>query len=410
MLHHRALHVAAVGAAVALAGAYWDDAWHTTSGRDSALIAPHLMIYGGIAVVAAVIALRRQGDLGAWAVAATLASGPIDATWHEAFGRDAVLWSPPHLLGIAGTVALGAVVLAELRSALAAGLVLAAATFPVAEYETDVPQFADVWFLPVLAAGMLLAFELAARAGVSAVRAAAVHLAFMVPLALALPSVALPLLLVPAFVLDRTGSRAAAVLALYAIYVPARELPAEVLLALPAVALAAAGLDLRRSTALAVALLAAAAPAALAHDPGQGEDAGTAHLVVEASGHVRAEFRGLTCAAYTHGRVVARRGGRTLTAPARLRGCELRGRLALPHDGRWFVYAELARARKGPGPSLARVETWLPVEPGERAEDRARYVYVPPPERAVTGVQIAGGALLYGAVAALLAAALRRRA
>lgn len=34
-------------------------------------------------------------------VAVTLASGPIDNAWHIAFGRDSVIWSAPHILGIA---------------------------------------------------------------------------------------------------------------------------------------------------------------------------------------------------------------------------------------------------------------------------------------------------------------------
>jgi hypothetical protein len=36
----------------------------------------------------------------------TLAALPIDAAWHAAFGRDAVLWSPPHMLAIFGSLAL----------------------------------------------------------------------------------------------------------------------------------------------------------------------------------------------------------------------------------------------------------------------------------------------------------------
>jgi hypothetical protein len=36
----------------------------------------------------------------------TLAALPIDAAWHAAFGRDAVLWSPPHMLAVFGSLAL----------------------------------------------------------------------------------------------------------------------------------------------------------------------------------------------------------------------------------------------------------------------------------------------------------------
>jgi hypothetical protein len=92
---------------------YWDDAWHTDLGRDQATIPPHLLLYGSVAVIGAVVAawglsgLRRSHSLAAvlrqlpllLAAAGgtlTLAALPIDAAWHAAFGRDAVLWSPLH--------------------------------------------------------------------------------------------------------------------------------------------------------------------------------------------------------------------------------------------------------------------------------------------------------------------------
>jgi hypothetical protein len=119
-----------LGALSALAGGYWDDAWHTERGRDEFLIAPHVAIYAGIALAGGALATwvllraRRHGlravlehkplALAVVAVGATLASGPIDNAWHEAFGRDAVIWSPPHILGIAGTFALAAAIMVEL--------------------------------------------------------------------------------------------------------------------------------------------------------------------------------------------------------------------------------------------------------------------------------------------------------
>ena len=69
-----------VAGAAALFATYWDDAWHTDLGGDSATIPPRLLLYGSVAV--------------------------IGAAWHAAFGRDAVLWSPPHLLGVFGTLTL----------------------------------------------------------------------------------------------------------------------------------------------------------------------------------------------------------------------------------------------------------------------------------------------------------------
>ena len=105
-----------VAGSAGLFATYWDDAWHTDLGRDQATIPPHLLLY---AVVAAcgLSALRRSRSLAAvlrqpplLLVAAggtvTLAALPIDAAWHAAFGRDAVLWSPPHMLAIFGSPAL----------------------------------------------------------------------------------------------------------------------------------------------------------------------------------------------------------------------------------------------------------------------------------------------------------------
>jgi hypothetical protein len=115
-------------------GVYLDTAWHRTIGRDSFFILPHLFIYGGgVGVGGAAVAgvllplIGRGGDLGGlwlhwrgrsapfgWALAGlgilvVLAAGPVDAWWHETFGKDVLIWSPPHLqlhLG-AGVAAVG---------------------------------------------------------------------------------------------------------------------------------------------------------------------------------------------------------------------------------------------------------------------------------------------------------------
>ncbi|WP_196189470.1 hypothetical protein [Conexibacter sp. W3-3-2] len=167
-------------AATALAGGYWDDAWHTERGRDTFFIAPHIAIYLGIAVaglaLAAALASRtrdRRTDvllrIGLLTLIGALLSGPLDNAWHEAFGRDSVLWSPPHMLGIVGSLGLAYIMLLHLSTtpqhhrvlgAATAGLVVAAAAFSVAEYETDVPQFAPVWYPIVLAFAATVALRL----------------------------------------------------------------------------------------------------------------------------------------------------------------------------------------------------------------------------------------------------------
>jgi hypothetical protein len=117
------LALVVVAGSAGLFATFWDDAWHTDLGRDQATIPPHLLLYGSMAVIGAVVAawglvaLRRSRSpaavlrqppllLAAAGGTLTLVALPIDAAWHAAFGRDAVLWSPPHMLAIFGSLAL----------------------------------------------------------------------------------------------------------------------------------------------------------------------------------------------------------------------------------------------------------------------------------------------------------------
>ena len=109
-------------------GVQWDIRWHLLIGRDSFWIAPHLMTYAGVTIAAAlafgVLGLetlrarrgepRRDGvralglvgtpgfHLAWWGMALTIVAAPVDDLWHRLFGVDVTLWSPPHLLGLAG--------------------------------------------------------------------------------------------------------------------------------------------------------------------------------------------------------------------------------------------------------------------------------------------------------------------
>jgi hypothetical protein len=109
-------------------GLGWDIRWHLTIGRDSFWIAPHVMTYFSVAVTTilalGVLALetwtarsagtlpgtvRLAGLVGSrgfhlawWGIALTIVAAPIDDLWHRLFGIDVTLWSPPHLLGLAG--------------------------------------------------------------------------------------------------------------------------------------------------------------------------------------------------------------------------------------------------------------------------------------------------------------------
>jgi hypothetical protein len=109
-------------------GVQWDIRWHLVIGRDSFWIAPHLMTYTGVTLVAVLAfgvlawetwqarrglqgpdAIQVMGLTGTrgfhlawWGMAITILAAPIDDLWHRLFGIDVTLWSPPHLLGIVG--------------------------------------------------------------------------------------------------------------------------------------------------------------------------------------------------------------------------------------------------------------------------------------------------------------------
>ena len=111
-------------------GGAWDIQWHVAIGRDSLWIPPHLMVFlafiSGLAIVVVMIAYEtglsiagqemahtsRLGRLRApgayfgilFGYAAALLAGVIDELWHRAFGIDATLWSPPHLLIMLATM------------------------------------------------------------------------------------------------------------------------------------------------------------------------------------------------------------------------------------------------------------------------------------------------------------------
>ncbi len=129
-----AIAVAIVSGAAGMVGVYLDTAWHRTVGRDSFFILPHVFIYcGGLGVLGAALTsvaratLGRAEDFGgpilrlrrlrlplgfavtALGIFVIMAAAPVDAWWHATFGKDVLIWSPPHLqlhLG-AGVAAIG---------------------------------------------------------------------------------------------------------------------------------------------------------------------------------------------------------------------------------------------------------------------------------------------------------------
>src|SRR6059036_3951241 len=153
-------------------GVQWDIQSHVQIGRDSFWIPPHLMTYAGVTIAVLIsfgvlardtlrhlVAGHRPAGatrifrltgtpgfhLAAWGIALTVIAAPIDDLWHRLFGLDVTLWSPPHLLGLAGGV-LNA----------AAGWVIAREAFP---RDSRARQVALVLAGALVAAGLSVALQ-----------------------------------------------------------------------------------------------------------------------------------------------------------------------------------------------------------------------------------------------------------
>ena len=112
-----------LGSACITFGILWDISWHATIGRDTFWTPAHLLIYvGGAAsgLLAGVLAaaatfwrkealrgvtvglLGARAPLGAWVTIwgalAMLTSAPLDDWWHNTYGLDVKILSPPHAL------------------------------------------------------------------------------------------------------------------------------------------------------------------------------------------------------------------------------------------------------------------------------------------------------------------------
>jgi hypothetical protein len=127
-----------IAAVCVMIGVYWDISWHMTIGRDSFWTPAHLVLQAG-GIVAGLssgyVALRTtfgndqrardasvrfwgfRAPLGAWVCIwgclAMVTSAPFDNWWHDAYGLDVRIISPPHsilALGI-GAIGVGALLL-----------------------------------------------------------------------------------------------------------------------------------------------------------------------------------------------------------------------------------------------------------------------------------------------------------
>lgn len=130
--------VVTFGAVCVMIGVYWDISWHMTIGRDTFWTPAHLLIQAGgllAGLSSGYVAIRTtfggsvaardtsvtfwgfKAPLGAWVAIwgcfAMVSSAPFDNWWHDAYGLDVRIISPPHMvlaMGIAG-VGIGALLL-----------------------------------------------------------------------------------------------------------------------------------------------------------------------------------------------------------------------------------------------------------------------------------------------------------
>ncbi len=151
-------------------GLMWDISWHMSVGRDTFWSPPHMLEYVSASVAGILcgsVVLRttfgdagaRQGEsvrfwgfrapLGAWITIwgtfAMLASAPFDNWWHNAYGLDVKIVSPPHAVLFAGM--LGIVV---------GALALTAAAQNRSAGEPD--EFRDAWLYAVTGGVLLFIF------------------------------------------------------------------------------------------------------------------------------------------------------------------------------------------------------------------------------------------------------------
>jgi hypothetical protein len=124
------VYAVSLASLLVILGIIWDISWHTTIGRDKLLSPPHLLIYlgavfGGLFSGIQVLwntfkadASAKSGlvkvwgffysSLGAlfciWGAIAMLTSAPFDDWWHNTYGLDVEILSPPHSILALGMI------------------------------------------------------------------------------------------------------------------------------------------------------------------------------------------------------------------------------------------------------------------------------------------------------------------
>ena len=132
------VYIGVLASKLVILGILWDIAWHMSIGRDGLFSAPHVVVYVGAATAGLfagyqVLKTSFWGSLiekskmvhfwgifysslgglfSIWGGIAALTSAPFDDWWHNTYGLDVQIFSPPHtvlLLGLMG-VQVGAMV------------------------------------------------------------------------------------------------------------------------------------------------------------------------------------------------------------------------------------------------------------------------------------------------------------
>jgi hypothetical protein len=215
----------AIGATSVVVGVLWDISWHKTIGRDTFWTPAHMAIYlGGLigGFGGGWLALRTtfgggrdagvrfwgfRAPLGAWlaiwGAIAMLTSAPFDDWWHNAYGLDVKILSPPHTVLSMGIIAIvvGALLLALAeqnrspgrRTAFAfcyvAGMLVASLAIFASEYTITNRHHSSIFYgvicgvFPLLLVGPARA----SRLRWPATSAAAVYMGIYVTMILILP-------------------------------------------------------------------------------------------------------------------------------------------------------------------------------------------------------------------------------
>jgi hypothetical protein len=217
------LYAVLFSSACIVVGLIWDISWHSTVGRDTFWTLPHLLEQLG-AIVAGMscgwLVLRTtfagtaeqraasvrfwgfSGPLGAWVTIwgtfVMITSAPFDNWWHDAYGLDVKIISPPHtLLGLGMiSVELGAMLMvlaAQNRAsdpaavrrlgrayAFAGGVVLAMVATMITEYASRANDMHNPLFYQVAGGALpifLVAFARSGRLRLPATATAALYMA-----------------------------------------------------------------------------------------------------------------------------------------------------------------------------------------------------------------------------------------